>query len=56
MLTRRHFLRRLLGLPILPFSPIGWLSKDLYPTEGLLEDAILFGDVKGTLVKVSKGS
>jgi hypothetical protein len=32
----------------------GWLSKELYPTEGVLEDAILFGDVKGTLVKVAK--
>jgi len=29
----------------------GWLSKELYPTEGTIRNAILFGDVKGTLVK-----
>ncbi len=29
----------------------GWLSKELYPTEGTIKDVILFGDVKGTLVK-----
>jgi len=28
----------------------GWLSKELYPTEGTIKDAILFGDVKGTLM------
>jgi len=29
----------------------GWLSKELCPTEGTIKDVILFGDVKGTLIK-----
>ena len=29
----------------------GWLSKELYPTEGTIKDVIFFGDVKGTLIK-----
>lgn len=29
----------------------GWLSRDLYPVEGVMEDVFLFGDVRGTLVK-----
>ncbi len=29
----------------------GWLSKELYPMEGTIKDVILFGDVKGTLIK-----
>jgi hypothetical protein len=29
----------------------GWLAKDLYPVEGVMEDVFLFGDVRGTLVK-----
>ena len=29
----------------------GWLSKELYPMEGMIRDVILFGDVKGTLIK-----
>jgi hypothetical protein len=29
----------------------GWLSKELYPMEGTVKDVILFGDVKGTLIK-----
>ncbi|MCJ7803926.1 MAG: hypothetical protein MUP18_04945, partial [Desulfobacterales bacterium] len=29
----------------------GWLSKELYPTEGTIKDVILFGDVRGTLIK-----
>lgn len=33
----------------------GWLSKELYPTEGTIKDVILFGDVKGTLVKYRRG-
>jgi hypothetical protein len=33
----------------------GWLSKELYPMEGTVKDVILFGDVKGTLVKNSRG-
>ena len=33
----------------------GWLSKELYPMEGTIKDVILFGDVKGTLIKNSKG-
>ena len=32
----------------------GWLSKELLPVEGILKDAILFGDVKGTLIKSSR--
>jgi hypothetical protein len=33
----------------------GWLAKDMRPVEGVIKDAILFGDVRGTLVKSSKG-
>jgi len=29
----------------------GWLTKELYPLEGTIKDVILFGDVKGTLIK-----
>jgi len=29
----------------------GWLSKELYPIEGAIKDVILFGDIKGTLIK-----
>ena len=29
----------------------GWLSKEIYHTEGTIRNAILFGDVKGTLIK-----
>lgn len=29
----------------------GWLAKELYPVEGVMEDVFLFGDVRGTLVK-----
>lgn len=29
----------------------GWLSKELYPTEGVIKDVMFFGDVKGTLIK-----
>jgi len=32
----------------------GWLSKELYPMEGRIKDVILFGDVKGTLIKKLK--
>ena len=32
----------------------GWLSKDLYPLEGMVRDVVLFGDVKGTLIKKSR--
>jgi len=32
----------------------GWLSRELYPVEGRIKDVILFGDVKGTLIKSSK--
>ncbi|MBM4277856.1 MAG: DUF3108 domain-containing protein [Deltaproteobacteria bacterium] len=28
----------------------GWLSKELYPTEGLIRDVVLFGDVTGRLI------
>ena len=31
----------------------GWLSKELCPTEGRIKDVMLFGDVKGTLIKKS---
>ena len=33
----------------------GWLSKELYPIEGRIKDVILFGDVRGTLIKNTKG-
>jgi hypothetical protein len=29
----------------------GWLAKELYPVEGVMEDVFLFGDVRGTLIK-----
>jgi len=29
----------------------GWLSKELYPIEGVIKDVIFFGDIKGTLIK-----
>jgi len=29
----------------------GWLSRELYPLEGAIKDVILFGDVRGTLIK-----
>jgi len=29
----------------------GWLSKELYPIEGTIRGVVLFGDVKGTLIK-----
>jgi hypothetical protein len=29
----------------------GWLSRDIYPVEGIIKDVILFGDVHGKLVK-----
>ena len=29
----------------------GWLSRELCPTEGTIKDVVLFGDVKGTLIK-----
>jgi Protein of unknown function (DUF3108) len=32
----------------------GWLSKDIYPVEGIIKDVILFGDVHGKLVKRAK--
>ena len=31
----------------------GWLSEELYPMEGTIKDVVLFGDVKGTLIKKS---
>ena len=33
----------------------GWLAKELYPVEGVMEDVFLFGDVCGVLVKRVKG-
>jgi hypothetical protein len=32
----------------------GWLSKELYPMDGTIKDVILFGDVRGTLIKNTK--
>jgi len=34
----------------------GWLSEELYPMEGTIKDVILFGDVKGTLIRKNKVS
>jgi len=33
----------------------GWLSKELYPIEGRIKNVMLVGDVKGTLIKNSRG-
>jgi len=33
----------------------GWLSKELYPTEGMIKDVMFFGDVRGTLVENTRG-
>jgi hypothetical protein len=33
----------------------GWLSRELYPTEGMIKDVMFFGDVRGTLIKNTKG-
>jgi hypothetical protein len=33
----------------------GWLSKELYPTEGAIREVTLFGDVRGTLIKNNRG-
>jgi len=33
----------------------GWLSKDLYPIEGAVKDVTLIGDVKGKLIKNTRG-
>jgi len=33
----------------------GWLSKELYPLEGAIKDVFLYGDVRGTLIKSTKG-
>lgn len=32
----------------------GWLSKELCPMEGAIKEVVLFGDVKGTLIKRTK--
>lgn len=29
----------------------GWLSKELYPTEGTIKGVVFFGDVRGSLIK-----
>jgi hypothetical protein len=34
----------------------GWLSKELDPVEGTIKDVVLFGDVKGKLVRKNKVS
>ena len=33
----------------------GWLSKELYPVEGTIKDVVLFGDVRGTLIRNTRG-
>ncbi len=33
----------------------GWMSKEFYPIEGAIKDVVLFGDVKGRLIKNTKG-
>jgi hypothetical protein len=33
----------------------GWMSKEFYPITGAIKDVIFFGDVKGKLVKNSRG-
>ncbi len=32
----------------------GWLSKEIYPVEGIIKDVFLFGDVHGHLIKREK--
>ena len=34
----------------------GWLSKELYPLEGAIKDVVLFGDVRGTLIKAVRNT
>ncbi len=33
----------------------GWLSKELYPTEGTIKGVVFFGDVRGRLIKNTRG-
>jgi len=33
----------------------GWLSKEFYPLEGAIKDVFFYGDVKGRLIKNSRG-
>ena len=33
----------------------GWLSKESYPMEGRIKDVVLYGDVRGTLIKRTRG-
>jgi hypothetical protein len=33
----------------------GWLSKELYPMEGTIKDVFFYGDVRGTLIKNTRG-
>jgi hypothetical protein len=33
----------------------GWLSKEMYPLEGAIKDVRLIGDVKGRLIKNTRG-
>jgi len=33
----------------------GWMSKEFYPIEGAIKDVVLFSDVKGRLIKNTKG-
>ncbi len=33
----------------------GWLSKEFYPLEGAIKDVFFYGDVKGRLIKSTKG-
>ncbi len=51
---KEYYLRLLLG-PEITHSKEGriegWLSGDFVPVEGTLKDVVLFGDVKGTLVR-----
>jgi hypothetical protein len=32
----------------------GWLSKELYPTQGTIKGVVFFGDVRGTLVRYTR--
>jgi hypothetical protein len=33
----------------------GWLSKELYPMEGWIKGVVFFGDVRGSLIKKTRG-
>ncbi len=55
---KEYFVRLFLG-PEITHSKEGviegWLSRELYPLNGVIKDVFLFGDVRGTLINKTKG-